>query len=365
MYEVFEPVSIGPISARNRIIRSATWLGLAGPGGEVTDELVARYGEIAEGGAGTVVTGYAYVSLEGRQMPRMLGASDDAHVPGLGRLARAIRGAGAVAALQLVHAGGQTRSAWIGGRDPLAPSFLPHPQYPELPRQLTAEEIDRIVADFGRSAVRAREAGFDLVQVHAAHGYLISQFLSPATNQRSDRYGGDLRRRFWFLQQVVAAIQGAVGPDFPVAVKLNGADFMPGGLQVEEAGRIAEWLAMRGVAFIEVSGGNPAAGDLGPVRVGLQPGEGEAYFREQAAAIKRRVACPVALVGGLRRIETLEDLLIEGVADLFSLARPLIREPGLPGRWASGDRSPAKCVSCNGCFGPGGKGEGVHCILRE
>ncbi|MHB8764413.1 MAG: oxidoreductase [Deferrisomatales bacterium] len=365
MYEVFEPVPIGPLTARNRLVRSATWLGLSTLEGEVTDAQVHRYAELAAGGAGTIVTGYASVSPEGRQMPRMLGAHDDAFVPGLRRLAQAIRGGGALAGLQIVHAGGQTRSEWIGGRTPVAPSFVPSPQYPEMPRELTADEIARVVADFGQAARRAREAGFDFVQLHAAHGYLVNQFLSPATNQRSDRYGGDLRHRFRFLQEVIAAAQGAAGADFPVAIKLSGCDFVPGGFEVDDAGRVAEWLELRGLAFIEVSGGTPASGDLGPVRAGAAAGQGEAYLRDLAVAVKRRVGMPIALVGGLRRLETLEDLLLEGAADLFSLSRPLIWEPGLPRRWAAGDRGPARCIGCNGCFGPARAGEGARCIVRD
>ncbi len=365
MYAVFEPVSIGPLKARNRIVRSATWLGLADPGGRVTDEQVDRYRELGRGGAGVVITGYAAVSPEGRQAPRMLGAWDDGHVEGLARLARAIREGGALAGVQLVHAGGQTRSAWTGGLAPIAPSFVDHPQFPEMPREMSAEQIGRVVADFGRAARRVREAGFDFVQLHAAHGYLINQFLSPGTNQRADAYGGTLRNRFRFLAEVMAAVQAAAGPDFPVAVKLNGCDFVPQGLEEDEAVQVAEWLAQRGVVFIEVSGGTPASGDRGPARAGVRPGEGEAYLRHLAAAVKRRVGCAVALVGGLRRVETLEDAVIEGVADLFSLSRPLIWEPDLPARWASGDRAPARCVSCNGCFGPGWKGEGVRCVVKE
>ena len=365
MYRVFEPVAVGPLWARNRIVRSATWLGLAGPDGRATDALVERYRELAEGGAGVVITGYAAVSPEGRQRPGMLGAWDDSHVEGLAAVARAIRDGGALAGLQIVHAGGQTRSEWIGGASPVAPSFIDHPQFPELPRELTAEEIARIVRDFALAARRAREAGFDLVQLHAAHGYLINQFLSPGTNHRTDGYGGALRHRFRFLQQITAAVQGVAGPDFPLGVKLNGADFLPGGLEIDDAARVAEWLAARGVAFVEVSGGTRAAGEQGPIRTGVRPGRGEAYFRPLAARIKPRVSCPVALVGGLRRIETLEELLMEGTADLLSLSRPLIREPDLPLRWASGDRSPARCVSCNRCFEPAQRGEGARCVAEE
>lgn len=365
MYAIFEPVELGPLAVGNRLIRSATWLGLAGPGGEVTERLLARYAELGAGGVGLVVTGYASVSPEGRHAPGMLGAHADALVPGLTQLAEAIHRGGAKACLQLVHAGGQTRSGWIEGSAPVAPSFLPHPQYPEVPRQLSQEGIARIISDFGRAGARAREAGFDLVQLHAAHGFLINQFLSPATNHRTDRYGGTLRNRFWFLQQVVTSVQGLAGMDFPVLVKLSGADFVPEGFSIEEACHVAEWLQTQGVCLIEVSGGTPASGDMGPSRSGVKPGEGEAYFRDLASAVKRRVQCPVALVGGLRRVETLRDLLLEGVADFFSLSRPLIWEPDLPKRWASGDTVPARCISCNGCFAPGRAGEGVRCVVRD
>ncbi len=361
MLDLFDPLPLGPLVAKNRLVRSATWLGLAGPGGEVTDALVGRYAELAAGGVGTVVTGFAFVSPEGRAVPGMLGAHEGAAVPGLARLAGAIRGGGALAGLQLVHAGGQTRAELLGGATPVAPSFVPSPQYPEMPRELTADEIGRIVADFGRAAARAREAGFDFVQLHGAHGYLINQFLSPATNQRSDRYGGDVRARFRFLLEVVAAVQGAAGPDFPVAIKLSGADFVPGGFDLDDAGRVAEWLQLRGLAFVEVSGGTPASGALGPARP-ARAEEGEAYLADLAAAVKQRVSIPVAVVGGIRRRETAEDLLLRGAADLVSLARPLLWEPDLPARWRSGDRAPARCTGCNGCFGPARSGQGAHCI---
>jgi 2,4-dienoyl-CoA reductase-like NADH-dependent reductase (Old Yellow Enzyme family) len=365
MYEIFERVALGPLEAKNRIVRSATWLGLAGDDGAVTGALLERYAELATGGAGILVTGYAFVSTEGRQMPRMLGVDDDALVLGLTHLARTMREGGALAGVQLVHAGGQTQTAWTGGRNPVAPSFVEHPQYPEVPRELTQEQIARIAGDFGKAARRARDAGFDFVQIHAAHGYLISQFLSPATNLRTDGYGGGIRTRFRFLQEVVAAVQGAAGADFPVAVKLNGCDFIQGGFELEDAVKVAEWLAMRAVCFIEVSGGTPASGDRAPARTGIRAGQNEAYFEAQAAAIKRSVPCPVALVGGVRSVTVMEDLLLSGVADLFSLSRPLIWEPDLPRRWESGDREPAKCISCNGCFEPARSGRGALCVVQE
>lgn len=365
MLELFAPFPVGPLVLRNRLVRSATWLGLAGPGGEATEELVDRYGELSRGGAGLVVTGHAFVSPEGRGSPRQLGAQDDALVPGLSRLAAALREGGAASVLQLSHAGGQTQSEWIGDQIPVAPSFLGHPQYPASPRELHREEIARIVKAFGQAARRAREAGFDAVQIHGAHGYLVNQFLSPGTNFRTDRYGGDLAGRFRFFQEVLTAVQWAAGHDFPVFVKLNGNDCTPGGFGPQEAVPVAGWLSQRGVSLIEVSGGTWGSGELGSMRTGVEPGNDEGYFRVEAAAIKGHVGCPVALVGGLRSVETLEELLLFGTADLFSLSRPLLWEPDLPRRWQAGDRRPARCVSCNRCRDAGRAGGGVRCLMRE
>lgn len=353
MYGVFDPVSVGPLELPNRLVRSATRLGLASPSGEVTEALLARYAELGAGGAGLVITGNAFVSPEGRGRPPMVSAATDETVPGLKRLARAIRAGGARAALQLVHCGGQTRSEWIGQQIPVAPSMAFLKQYPDTPRELYREEITRIIKAFAAAARRAREAGFDAVQLHAAHGFLISQFLSPACNQRADRYGGDLAGRFRFLQEVVTAVQWGAGQDFPVLVKLNGSDFVDGGLEVEEAVQVAERLSARGVAAIEVSGGTAGSGELGPVRP-VEPGRDEAYFRDLASAFRGRVSCPLILVGGLRSLETLEELLFLGSADLFALSRPLICEPDLPRRWASGDRRPSRCRGCARCSGLSG-----------
>ncbi|MBI5442285.1 MAG: NADH:flavin oxidoreductase [Deltaproteobacteria bacterium] len=358
MHGIFDPLTVGSLELPNRLVRSATRLGLAGAEGAVTDALLTRYEELGAGGAGLVVTENAFVSPDGRGRPPMLGAADDDALPGLRRLAETIRRGGARAALQLVHAGGQTRSEWIGNRIPVAPSMAFLRQYPDTPRELYREEITRIIKAFAAAARRAREAGFDAVQLHAAHGFLVSQFLSPAANQRQDRYGGDLAGRFRFLQEVLTAVQWAAGHDFPVLVKLNGSDFVDGGLEVGEAAQVAGWLSARGVAAIEVSGGTAGSGELGPVRP-VEPGRGEAYFSDLATAFRSRVSCPLILVGGLRSPGLLEELLLFGVADLFALSRPLLCEPDLPRRWAAGDRSPARCRGCPRCSALGADGEGA------
>jgi 2,4-dienoyl-CoA reductase-like NADH-dependent reductase (Old Yellow Enzyme family) len=164
---------------------------------------------------------------------------------------------------------------------------------------------------------------------------------------------------------VLTAVQWAAGNDFPVFAKLNADDFTPDGFEVADACQVAEWLSQRGVSLIEVSGGTRGSGKQGPIRSGVEPGKGEAYFRDQTAMIKRRAACPVAIVGGLRSLETVEELLLLGVADLFSLSRPLIWEPDLPRRWQSGDRRPALCISCNACHDAGRAGQAVHCVVRD
>jgi 2,4-dienoyl-CoA reductase-like NADH-dependent reductase (Old Yellow Enzyme family) len=335
---LFDPIAVGPLMLPNRIYGAAASLGLARPGGEVTGELLRHYAALGAGGAGLVIAGAAFVSPEGRHDRRMLGAHEDALVPGLASLAEAIRSGGAKAALQLSHAGGQARSEWIGDQIPVAPSFALLPHYPDTPRELYREEITRIVKAFGLAARRAQEAGFEAVQLHAAHAQLIGQFLSPLSNHRTDRYGGDLPARFRFLQEVVTAVQWATGHEFPVFVKLNGDDFTPGGFGAEEAAQVAEWLCARGVSFLEVSGGTPGS-PLGPVRE-QGSGSGEGYFREPAALVRGRVSCRVGLTGGLRALAAVEELLLFGTADLVGFARPLLWEPGFPNRWRSGRGAP-------------------------
>lgn len=359
MTSPFDPAAIGKLNLRNRFVRSATWEGMSDDAGAPTDRLVALYEGLVDGGVGLVITGYAYVHKGGQQLPMGSGLHTDALVAPFRKLTRRVHDKGGKIVAQIFHGGGQAHRK-ASGLTPIAPSALSLPQYGEVPVEMTREDIRDLVAAFGRAAGRAREAGFDGVELHGAHGYLLSQFLSPLTNRRSDEYGGTLEKRMRFAIEAVRAVRSSVGKDYPVWIKLNGDDFLPGGFTRDDAVQTAAALEREGIDAIEVSGGTPASGDKSPARPHIDAAEKEAYHREAARAIKRAVGIPVGLVGGLRSPSVIEEIHHAGDADFFSMARPLIREPGLVKRWATGDTAKAACVSCNGCFSAGKKG-GIRC----
>jgi 2,4-dienoyl-CoA reductase-like NADH-dependent reductase (Old Yellow Enzyme family) len=364
MRKVFDETKINRMVLQNRLVRSATWEGMCGPDGRPTERLAALYGNLARGGVGLIVTGYAFVRPDGRQLPGQMGIDGDAFAAEMETLPRAVHPHGARICLQLVHAGGQTSTKSIGCR-PKAPSAVAVDQFPETPEALTVAEIEDLVDRFGAAAGRARAYGFDCVEIHAAHGYLVNQFLSPLTNRRDDIYGGCLENRCRFLLDVYRSVRGTVGPEFPVLVKLNGDDFLPGGLAADDALYAARALDAEGVDAIEVSGGTPASGDRTPVRQGIDSRQQEAYNLPLAAHIRNGVRCPVIVVGGLRSLDLIEGIIRREEADYVSLARPFIREPHLTLRWQEGNDARARCISCNGCFKPGLKEKGIYCVVDK
>lgn len=362
MRRLFDETTLGGVPLRNRLVRSATWEGMCDADGRPTAKLAACYGTLARGGVGLLITGYAFVTPEGRELPGQLGAHRDDFADGMRALCAAVHREGGAICLQLVHTGGQARSKAIGCQ-PVAPSAVQPAQYPELPRELAAGDIAALAGQFGAAAARARDWGFDAVQLHAAHGYLINQFLSPLTNRRPDSYGGSVENRCRFLLEVCRAVRQATGPGFPVLVKLNGSDNLEGGLELDDALVAARLLDEEGVAAIEVSGGTPGSGSLNPVRQGIDSRELEAYNLVLADRVKAAVNCPVMVVGGLRSFELVEGIIRRQEADYVALSRPLIREPDLPRRWQEGDERHARCISCNGCFKPGLKEGGIYCVV--
>lgn len=364
MRKLFDETQIGGMSLPNRLVRSATWEGMCEQDGRPTRKLAACYANLAQGGVGLIITGYTFIHPDGKQLPGQMGIHTDAFAAEMEALTAAVHLHGGKICLQLVHAGGQASAKTIG-RQPVAPSALAVAQYPEPPAELSREEITELVARFGAGAKRAKEYGFDAVQLHAAHGYLINQFLSPLTNRRSDSYGGSVENRSRFLLEVYRRVRSAVGDEFPVLVKLNGADNVEGGLELGDAIHAARALDEEGIDAIEVSGGTPAAGDQTPVRQGIVSKEQEAYNLSLASRIKNVVGCPVMVVGGLRSLEVIEGIIRREEADFAAMARPFIREPHLASRWREGDEARARCISCNGCFKPGLKGKGIYCVVDE
>jgi 2,4-dienoyl-CoA reductase-like NADH-dependent reductase (Old Yellow Enzyme family) len=362
MKTIFETTTINGLELRNRLVRSATWEGLGDPDGAVNDRVVEVNRRLADGGVGLIITGYMAVRGDGRQHATQLLADRDDLVPGLAGLADAVHRHGGKVVAQIVHCGGQA-DRQASGEDPVAPSAVASPGYPEVPGELSIGEIEDIVACFARAARRLKDAGYDGVQLHGAHGYLLAQFLSPTRNRRQDAFGGSVENRSRFAREVYAAVRAEVGADWPVMIKLNGNDFLEGSTTEEDAAFLAAALAEAGIDAIEVSGGTGGSGRLGAARSKIETEDDEAYFLPQAEAIRAAAPeVPIMLVGGVRSLDRMEAILAAGSADYFSMARPLIREPDLPKRWASGDRRRAACVSCSGCFTPARKGEGIRCV---
>jgi 2,4-dienoyl-CoA reductase-like NADH-dependent reductase (Old Yellow Enzyme family) len=232
-------------------------------------------------------------------------------------------------------------------------------------REMTGADLETVRKAFASAALRAQKAGFDAVQLHAAHGYLLSQFLSPFFNKRKDAYGGDTKKRSRFVVEILKAVREAVGPVFPVFIKLNSEDFLPGGLTVDDMLQTSAILEETGIDAIEMSGGTFLSGKMNASRRGKPgPGEAEAYYETAARRYKNKIRVPLMLVGGIRTFETAERLVTDGVADYVALCRPFIREPGLVNRWKSGDRRPASCLSDSRCFKPALEGQGIYCVVE-
>jgi len=357
---LFAPVQIGNLELRNRLVRSATAESLATePEGQATAAQARLYRELARGGVGLIVTGHAYVDPRGKAHPEMLGAYSDELIPGLRTLAEAAHTEGGRIALQINHGGRQCDSRSVP--EQLAPSAVPAANG-RMPREMTPAEIAEAVDGFGQAARRAQLAGFDAVQIHGAHGYLVGQFLSPHTNRRTDAWGGDPRRRLAFLAAVCEAVRGQVGPEFPVLCKfgmMDNLELVPDGLTPEEGASIVAQMAGLGLDAVEISGGYGGKGDFNG-RLGVGSKVDEAYFRPLARLAKAATHLPVILVGGLRRRATMDEVLAAGDADLIALCRPLIREPDLPNRLRSGAATAAACISGGRCWAKG-PGEGIAC----
>ncbi len=363
MPSLFETTKINGMKLRNRFVRSATYEAMAGNDGTVEDRLLDRMAELARGKVGLIITGHTYVTEEGQAGPRQLGIYSDAMMDGLKRLTSAVHENGGAVAVQLAHAGqrgiGKNEYAALGPSELVASGV-------RTASAMTADDIERTVTAFGEAAARAVKAGFDAVQIHSAHSYLLSQFLSPHYNQRRDEYGGSLENRARLLLEVYSEVRRRVGEAFPVTIKINSEDFVEGGMTVEEMIAVSRMLEARGVDAIEMSGGVFESGKLIPSRVGTSKSrDREVYYRKAAGAFKAQIKTPLILVGGFLSFDSAEEVVASGLADFIALSRPLIREPHLVERWESGDRAKASCISCNKCFSTFFSKEALHCAAKE
>jgi len=349
---LFTPIRIGRTEISNRFVRSATHEYMAGEDGTVTERQVGLFRRLAEGEVGLIITGHAYVHPGGKASPRQTSISADRDIDGLRRIPPSVHAYPAKIFVQLAHAGRQTKEKLAGGI-PISPSPVYEPTVKLTPREMSGGNISKTIDDFVQAGRRAKEAGFDGAQLHMAHGYLLSSFLSPHTNRRTDEWGGSVDRRIRIALEIIRGIQDINGRDFPLIVKLNATDFLETGLQLEDAIQIAVILEDAGIAGIEVSGGMAEAGK-GSVWQGLRREDEEGYFIPYAAAIKRAVGIPVFGLGGNRTFAMMEKFVIDGKVDLISLSRPLIREPYLVKKFRAGEIALSDCVSCNKCFNPRG-----------
>lgn len=363
MRKLFEETQINGMILANRFVRSATWEGIANNDGGVTPRLVDCMITLAKGGVGLIISGHAYVQRAGQASFLQLGAYSDDLLPGLTAMADAVHKNSGKIILQLAHAGffantKLTRLPSLAVSDMGKTSKIP-------PSVLTISDIERIVAAFADGAKRAKKAGFDGVQIHAAHGYLISQFLSPAFNRRTDDYGGSIENRARILMDALKSVRSSVGPDYPVMVKINVSDFIENGFELKDSVEVGKMLEYAGIDAIELSGGVLTGGKLIPSRKGINSEEKEAYFLKEAKAFREKISVPLILVGGNRSWQMAERIIAEGAVDYISMCRPLIREPGLINRWKSGDIAKSACISDNQCFGPALAGEGLYCVTEK
>lgn len=358
MSVLFTPYRIGTLMLENRFIRSATHEYMASDDGFVTDQMLRFYRRLARGRIGLIIPGFAYVHPCGKSSPRQTAIYDDRFIAGHQRLVDVIHDEGGKVALQIVHGGRQCAPEHCGCT-PLAPSAIEDTSVGLVPQALTEHEILEIKDAFVRAAERARRAGFDAVQLHCAHGFLLSEFISPHTNRRTDKWGRSTENRTHLIVEIVHEIRHALGREYPVLVKLNSEDGLKrGGLTPRESVKVARLIGQAGIDAIEVSGGIREAGAVA-ARLNILSPEKEAYFRKAAAKIKAATGLPVALVGGIRSRGVMESLIDSGTADFISMSRPFIREPDLVVKMQDQNKQLADCISCNGCFDP----NGIRCAL--
>lgn len=390
---LFEPCNLGPLELSNRLVRSAAYEAMAAPDGAVTPALVRLYRSLGRGEIGAVVTGYMNVRADGKAAFKQVGIEHDRRVPGLAQLAAAIKERGSRAIFQLHHAGASTISD-VTGYTPLSPSAAHRdPMFFSKAQALTVAQIEQLIASFAAAARRAAEAGADGIQLHAAHGYLINQFLSPFHNLRQDDWGGSAQGRYRFLGQVLAAVRAEVGQQLAVLVKLSVDDGTPQpGCTAESAADVAGRLARDGIDGVEISSGAttwapftmsrgaaPAA-ELsrafpwllrGVMRkriqanAALSPPFEEAYHAAAAPAVKAALGqVPLILVGGNRTLEQMELQLEAGHADLISLCRPFVRQPRLAQLLRDKKATAASCTNCNNCFAGVAIGLPLRCYAK-
>jgi 2,4-dienoyl-CoA reductase-like NADH-dependent reductase (Old Yellow Enzyme family) len=359
------PARIGWLEIPNRVVMPPMTTRTADEEGYVTEDTIAYYLARARGGVGLITVEMASPERAGRHRRREVGIYADCFLPGLSRLVEEIHRAGSRVSIQLGHGGGHTRSD-ICGETPIAPSAIPHPVYETtfetiIPQEMTKERIDRTIAAHVSAALRARDAGFDCVEIHAAHGYLISQFHAPFENRRTDEYGGSLENRARFGLEVLRAVKAAVG-EMPVIYRLSIEDFFPGGLPFQEGLKIAIWASQAGADALHVTAGHYRS--LPSAQIVLPPMTyPDGTFLELAAQVKKAVSVPVIAVGRLGDPALAAQAVASGKTDFIALGRSLVAEPQWVEKLARGEPI-RRCLACNTCINEMRSGARIGCVVN-
>ncbi len=358
---LFSKFNIGSMELKNRIVFAPMGTCLPDEQGCVNDRTLEYYVRRARGGAGLIIVEFSAVDKKNYSASWQLKINDDDKLPGLTRLAGAIKGAGAKACIQIHHPGRQS-SRKVTGNQTVAPSPIPDLLIGETPRELTVPEIRELEDRFAEAVLRARKAGFDCVEFHGAHGYLICQWLSPLSNRRNDEYGGDLFRRTLFAREILRKSRELVGGDYPLIFRISADEHADGGLTIDQTREIARILQEHGADAIHVS-----AGQFGAMQHTVQPMlMPRGYLVPLATEIKRAVNVPVITVGRINDPKYAESILQEGNADLIGMGRPLLSDPDLPAK-AQEERSSeiVRCIACNGCMdNVFNKGIPIRCTIN-
>jgi 2,4-dienoyl-CoA reductase-like NADH-dependent reductase (Old Yellow Enzyme family) len=347
MKSLFDEITLGKIEVQNRLVRSATFEYGADQEGRYGQKMYDIYENLAKGGVGLIITGMVGVDENARVTPFMVKTYDGTFTVELQKLTELVHRYGSKMVVQIAHCGVKVQKT-DAGLPPVAASKLPDKDY----RELSIKDIQLLIDSFVTAATRCKDAGADGIQIHASHGYLLSQFLSPVFNKRTDEYGGSIERRAKIVFDVYDAVRAAVGGHYPIWFKINSSDLEENGLTFEECQWVCERLADMGVDAIEVSGGISISPESAPARQ-VQGEQDEGYFYRQAGQIAEKCKTDIISVGGYRTPELLEKKLNEGEVKAISLCRPFICEPDLANRWQSGNLAKAQCISCSKCFSPG------------
>lgn len=351
---LFSPLRIGNLELANRVTMAPLFLGYARPTGEVSPLLLEHYKRMGSSGAAMIMVENASIDSAGLGSPFTLRVDEDRFIDGLAQVAQAVKQGGALAGLQINHAG---RYAY--GKQAMAPSAVPVGDKAP-PRVMTDQDIQRIVKAYAAAAARVKAAGFDLVELHGGTGYLLSQFLSPCTNKREDQYGGSLENRLRFPLEVISAVRDEVGPDYTIGYRFLADEWLPGAWGLEEARQTAPRLAAGGLAYLSVMGGCYESFHL-PERQAAERQQG--YMADLAASIKSVVDIPVIAAGRIQEPSFAESLIQEGRADLIGLARVLLADPRWPTKARDGRQAEITVCepTCSLCFKQVMQGQPVNC----